>query len=231
MPTNPSQPIAFSRVSTSARLTLPCCDGQRAEVLARLVLHGHHHVLQARQAVEQAHVLERADHALAGDAVGVEADELVAVEEDRARVGRDGPGEQVEHRRLAGAVRADQGGDRALAQLDGELAGGDDAAEALADTFDVCSTTGASCHARSRRFSSATSAARRRCARRRCAPWPAPSRRPSRRGSCRRVRRGPTAISENPSGRAPCGRSRIRMASSEAVDDELHDAGVGRHRS
>ena len=38
----------------------PWRDEQRAEVLAGLVLHRHHHVLQARQPVEQPHVLERA---------------------------------------------------------------------------------------------------------------------------------------------------------------------------
>ena len=50
-----------------------------------------------------------------------------------ASVGADEPGEQVEHGRLAGAVRPDERGDGALAQLDVEVLGGDDAAEALGD--------------------------------------------------------------------------------------------------
>ena len=77
--------------------------------------------------------------------VGFEPDELLAVQLAPSRAsGGMNAGEQVEHRRLAGAVRADEGGDRALAQLDVQVVGGDDAAEALADSRSVSSTTGAS---------------------------------------------------------------------------------------
>ena len=100
---------------------------------------------------------------------GVEPDELLAVELDRAGVGRDGAGEQVEHRRLAGAVGADEGGDRALAQLDGEVVGGDDAAEALADTFAVCEHDRRLVPAPARAGSPRRSAARRRSCSATCA--------------------------------------------------------------
>ena len=78
-----------------------------------------------------------------GDLVGRQPDEFLAVEEDRAAVGLDEAGEEVEHRGLAGAVRADERGDRALAQLDVQVVGGDDAAEALATRPCASSTTGA----------------------------------------------------------------------------------------
>ena len=127
-----------------ARLTDPAAEQQLAEVLAGLLLHGQHHVLQARDPADEAHVLERAHQSHAGHLVGVQPDQLDAVEQHRARVGPDEPGEQVEDRGLAGAVRADERGDGALAQLDGEVVGGDDAAEALADAVRL-STIGASC--------------------------------------------------------------------------------------
>ena len=123
----------------SSRLLLdgddpPVGERQRGEVLARLVLHRHHHVLQAGEPVEQPHVLERAHQTLARDLRRVEPDELLAVQLHRAGVGGDGAGEEVEHGRLPGAVRPDEGGDRAPPELDVQVVGGDDAAEALADT-------------------------------------------------------------------------------------------------
>ena len=92
-----------------------------------------HHVLERRQIGEQADVLEGARDAGGGDLVRLEPGERAAVERERARVGRVDPGQHVEQRRLAGAVRADQAVD--LARRDGErhLVQRLHAAEALAD--------------------------------------------------------------------------------------------------
>ncbi len=77
-----------SRVSLLDGDDTPVGERQRGEVLAGLVLHRHHHVLEARQPVEQPHVLERAHQALARHLVRVEPDQLVAVQLHRAGVGR-----------------------------------------------------------------------------------------------------------------------------------------------
>ena len=55
----------------------------------------------------------------------------------------------------------------------------------------------------------------------------APTRRPSRRALRRRARRVSQRHSEKPSGRAPWGRRRISTAEGEAVDDQLDEAGPG----
>ena len=83
--------------------------------------------------LEQPHVLERAHHPHAGDlrrASSPTSSSPLSLTDPAS--GGMNAGEQVEHRRLAGAVRADERGDRALAELDVEVVGGDDAAEALA---------------------------------------------------------------------------------------------------
>ena len=143
MPTKPSQSIAFSRVSASAALDLAVLRTASVpkfspgwSCTAIITFCRHDSRLNSRTSWNERTMPLRATR------FGVEPDQLLAVQQDRARVGRDGAGEQVEHRRLAGAVGADEGGDRALAQLDGELVGGDDAAEALATRSTSARTTG-----------------------------------------------------------------------------------------
>ncbi|MHC2257644.1 hypothetical protein ACVILK_007336 [Bradyrhizobium embrapense] len=58
---------------------------------------------------------------------------VLAVEEDRALGGRQHARDQVEQRRLAGTVRADQADDLAAPDRDRDVAVGDEAAEALPD--------------------------------------------------------------------------------------------------
>ena len=59
--------------------------------------------------------------------------DVLAVEDDRALGRRQHAGDQVEQRRLAGAVRADQADDFAAPDRDRDVAVGDQAAEALPD--------------------------------------------------------------------------------------------------
>ena len=69
--------------------------------------------------------------------VGAQAGDVVAVEEDPAGVERLEAGDQVEQRRLAGAVRTDDAEDLALVDVEGDVGVGGQAAVALGDAFDV----------------------------------------------------------------------------------------------
>jgi hypothetical protein len=90
-----------------------------------------------RDVVEQAHlraqldVLERARQAEAGDRALRRAADVVAEERRAARRHRQRAGQQVEHRRLAGAVRADQADDLARIDVEADVVDGDQPAEAL----------------------------------------------------------------------------------------------------
>ena len=101
--------------------------GQRAD----------HDVLGHGEIGEGLELLEGARDAAAGDAVGPQAGDLAAVEEDAAGVGRLEAGDQVEQRRLAGAVGADDAEDLALVDIEGDVGVGGEAAEALGHAFDV----------------------------------------------------------------------------------------------
>src|SRR5690606_34586084 len=85
-----------------------------------------------RHVPERSHVLEGLDHAGATDAVRRHAGERYAVEDDRAGVGPDQPGDLVEDGGLAGAIGTDQPDDLALGDVEGDIVGGHQAAEALA---------------------------------------------------------------------------------------------------
>ena len=86
---------------------------------------------QRRQRVEQLVDLERADDAAANALVRGERGDVVAVEEDRPRGRLENAGEQVDQRRLAGAVRSDQGVARAAREVERDVVGRRQAAEAL----------------------------------------------------------------------------------------------------
>ena len=67
---------------------------------------------------EQAGVLEAADELALGPLLGREVGDVDAVEADDALVGRLVAADDVEDRRLAGAVRADEAEHLALAQVE-----------------------------------------------------------------------------------------------------------------
>ena len=92
-----------------------------------------HDVLPDREVVGEQEVLE--DHADAGrDRVGRRAEVLFdAVDDDRALVGPVGAVERLHQRRLARAVLADDGVDRAGANREVDAVVGHDAREALDD--------------------------------------------------------------------------------------------------
>ena len=79
------------------------------------------HVFQHRHAGENADILEAARHAEAGAGMGGQGGDVAAVQADAARCRRHQAADQVEHRGLAGAVRADQGVD--AAGIDREIDG------------------------------------------------------------------------------------------------------------
>ena len=88
-----------------------------------------HDVVERRHALEQGDVLEGAGDALAGGEVGAHVVPALALEGDHAFLRVIEAVDDVEHRRLAGAVRADDGADLALADVEGDVAQRLDAAE------------------------------------------------------------------------------------------------------
>ncbi len=76
-------------------------------------------VVNQRQAAEQFDVLERSRHALAGDVVWTAAQQVLAGEADRALLGAIDARKNVEDRRLARTVGADDG--EQLLRTDGEV--------------------------------------------------------------------------------------------------------------
>src|SRR3954452_1980268 len=74
----------------------------------------------------------RAPHPELGDPVRREAADVTPCEQDLAGSGLVGPGQHVEERGLAGAVRPDQAHDRALRHHEVDVAAGDQAPELLA---------------------------------------------------------------------------------------------------
>ena len=65
------------------------------------------------------------------------AGDVLAIQPDLAGIRREQPGDDVEQGRLAGAVRADQAGDRAARDLKRAIIHRVDAAETLADMLDL----------------------------------------------------------------------------------------------
>src|SRR6202007_878891 len=77
------------------------------------------HVLEQRELLEEADLLESARHAEAHAAVRRQTDQASVFKMQRTRVGLVDSRQQVEQRRLAGTVRPDQGEDRVLGYRDG----------------------------------------------------------------------------------------------------------------
>src|SRR5215211_1347217 len=90
-----------------------------------------HDVLDGRHRLEEADVLERPRDAGLRDPVRARAGDVAVLEGDLARGGLVEAGEQVEERGLARPVRADDGDDRALRDVERHLADGEQAAERL----------------------------------------------------------------------------------------------------
>src|SRR5205085_2752724 len=92
-------------------------------------------VLEDRQPPEGPRDLEGPADPAVDDGVRREARDLLALEPDRSRGGREGSGEHVEDRALARAVGPDQADDLALGHLERDVADGGEAAETLDQAF------------------------------------------------------------------------------------------------
>ena len=124
---------SISRPPGAARPRARCAGRNRSP---RWPGGGQHHVLDHGEPGQRLGELEGAHHAHAGDPVGRLAADRPALEGPRAGVGLVEAGEQVEERRLAGAVGPDQRGDRAALHLEVVDVDGDEAAEAARDPVD-----------------------------------------------------------------------------------------------
>ncbi len=94
-------------------------------------VHADHHVVEDAQSAPEGEVLERAADADAGDLVRRRAPAAICVLEGDRALGRVvDPADDVEHRRLAGAVRTDDRADVAGPHLEGDAVERDDPSEA-----------------------------------------------------------------------------------------------------
>ena len=105
--------------------------GARARVAAE------HHVLAHAHAAKERQVLERAADAERGDAVRRCLEKRAPLEGDPALAERVEARQAVEHRRLAGAVRADEADDVAAPHDERDAVERDDPAEAHRDVLDL----------------------------------------------------------------------------------------------
>src|SRR5207244_3434821 len=96
-----------------------------------------HHFLRHGPVQEQRQGLERAGDALRRDAVRIEPDEALAVEQDLALVRPVDARDEVEERRLPGSVRADHADDLSLVHVQVELVDDREAAERLRDVAEL----------------------------------------------------------------------------------------------
>src|SRR5262245_52611401 len=95
-------------------------------------MHADQHVFSGRHVGEQPDVLKGPAHPQRGDLVGAQADERLAAKADDAGVGTVQAGEDVEERRLARAVGADDRGDTPV-EREAHALQGRKAAECLDD--------------------------------------------------------------------------------------------------
>ena len=105
------------------------------KVVVNVLREGDLDIVEHRHGLEQADVLERAGNAGLHDLIGLLAVELLAAEVKCALRRRIHAGEQVEDRRLAGAVRADEAHELALMDLHIEVRHGLQAAERDAEVL------------------------------------------------------------------------------------------------
>ena len=125
-PVEAHQPEQFERALPSSASPAAGTGSRRAGiVLAGMRRRAHEHVLEDGHARQRSRRLERPHEAAPRDCVRRPAVDPLAGERHAAAVGAHEPGDDVEERRLAGAVRADQGRDGA--GLDRERRGVDGA--------------------------------------------------------------------------------------------------------
>jgi hypothetical protein len=108
-------------------------------------------VVEHGQVLEQLDVLEGAGDAGAGDAVGLDPDQVAAGEADAALLGPVEAGQAVEQGGLAGPVGADDGQQLVRADLEGDRAQGADAGEAEVEVLDLEDGAGHDSHRLRRR--------------------------------------------------------------------------------
>src|SRR5207248_5211603 len=93
----------------------------------------HLQVLEHRHAREGLEALEGAAQPQPGPAMGGQVGDVAAVEAHRSPVGLEQACEAVEQGGLAGAVRADEGGDLAGRDVEGDVVDGQETTETLGD--------------------------------------------------------------------------------------------------
>ena len=91
------------------------------------------HVVERRGITEERRRLERAREAETRDLVRLQRRDVVAVEHDASARCRQRAADHVEERRLAGAVRPDDAGDRSGGDREVDLVNGAESAERLAE--------------------------------------------------------------------------------------------------
>ena len=96
-----------------------------------------HDVLARRRAGKDADELEGSGDAGATYLEGPDADDLIALKDDRPGVRRQFASDEVEDGGLARAVRADEAGDAAGGDIEGEVADGDETAESFPEAMDA----------------------------------------------------------------------------------------------
>src|SRR5215471_1047127 len=107
------------------------------ECEARVHVRADEHVLEHRHVRTELEVLERPRDAEAHDAIRGLAQHVLAVEAHGAAVRPVEPRDDVERRRLAGAVRPDQAGDLSVVDGERQLVEREDSAEAPTDVLDL----------------------------------------------------------------------------------------------
>ena len=125
--------VRLALLAASPRETEHRLDERRARAAVR---RGHDVLLDAH-VQEQPERLERARDAAVRDLVRREPDDALAVEQDVAGVGLVDAGDEVEERRLAGAVRADDAHDLALVHLQVQIVDALEPAERLAHPLEL----------------------------------------------------------------------------------------------
>ena len=100
-------------------------------------LHGERDIVEHREIEEQRGDLERAREAEMAAAPRRHARDVGVAEMNAAGIGDQRAAELGDERGLAGAVRADDGVQLAFRYGDIDVVGGDDAAEALGEAFDL----------------------------------------------------------------------------------------------
>ena len=129
-----SRPKRSATCSTSALTRIDRADpAAPVAAEAQPLVDGERDGLERREIAEQLVDLEGAHQAAAHPRLGPEPRDVLARQQDSAGGGRQHAGQQVDEGRLAGAVRPDQRLARAALEAEGDVVGGDDAAEALAE--------------------------------------------------------------------------------------------------